>query len=522
MSTPPLHNEEKLVQEGVPVAADVDNHVGVERPKLSQVEAVPLIHCRESGLDHTSLVAFGIQKCPKCNDIIQNSDDIAYQTTSAIPTAMRSVETKTMTDPDASQEVLDLLKRLNKGVESMAVAAERWTERNDILKAQWEEEQERRKKQGAQSNNKEGSASGLTVDNLIHAIEFRDKDDLMVIREERQESLGANELRQRSTEGEIAIITNTIRTNIPPTAAYRLGPPGELSERDKIIKAGILGNPDVEFTSIEQSMHLKSVPVIKILERVVKYYPGLTLQRQGVVLDAPYHVLAHHMPELEKFRDSFIPKVATIARLKEDNGVTTPKIGSASQDAGDDENSEVTLRHVDKILEFMRSGNIYSQQLEEERSRHRLDPPLCTFPMLWLLYKPGTTVYISSSAGVEAFVVSKVEAEASLSEQANFLMNPATITLDLWHLTFDGMFVRRREEFEVIGSFDGSRPIADLKVVPAEFADKADGGKTRERLVELGRKWYSLLSGAPQQHYVGETMSPGRKIKVSNSKILLS
>jgi hypothetical protein len=81
----------------------------------------------------------------------------------------------------------------------------------------------------------------------------------------------------------------------------------------------------------------------------------------------------------------------------------------------------------------------------------------------------------------------------------------------MWQLSFDGKYVRRSSRSEVIGSFDGERPILDLKIVPAEFTDKADGGKTREEILQYGRKWYDLLCGARQMHYVGETMGHSRK-----------
>jgi hypothetical protein len=486
--------------------------------------AIPDTHCRETGLSHTNLLEFGIRICPKCNGIIQNDGVRFSQAVRSVSKEVESVEPVAMVKEVTNGEVLNLLGELSRGVESLAAVAQCWRQERDEAKAKREagEKEEAIRAQAEEAaetkdSGEEKSAKEVAADNFIHQIEFRDEADVMLGRETRKAPLDILEVKQAPVGGAVAIISNIIKTNIPEDRFRNSW------DSERIMKAGILGNPNVEVISFRQTMQLKSVPLIKVLQRVVKYYPGINLQGQELYLDAPFHLLAHHMPELKKFRDLFVPNFTTIAQLHASNDeVTTPKSGSVIRNTEEDEHSEITLRHVDTILKFMRTDYIYSQELEEELARHSLDQPLCTFSMLWLLYKPGTTVYVSSSAGVEAFVISKVEADSSLYERSNFTMEPTTISLTLWHLTFDGTFVRRQTRYEIIGSFEGPRPIADLKVVPAAFADKVDQGKTRDWLVQLGRKWYGLLRGAPQQHYVGETMGHGRRKKASDANFELS
>lgn len=499
------------------------NAIGGRSPEPLEAKAVPGTYCRETGLNHTSLIGFGIQNCPKCNEIIQKNKMATFQTSLTASGAARPAETEPMVNPDINREALNVLERLNIGVQSMAFVMDTWRQDGDKAKAKAEAEAQRQREEAEkveaeaaarEEATKKEYSNEVATDNFVHQVQYRDQGDYLVTYENRKNPLNIYEVSQKPTGGTVAIITSVIKTNI---AEDRYRTP---QAKHELIRAGFLGNPNVDIISFKQTMHFKSVPLIKVLQRVVKYYPGLNLQGQAVFLDSPFHFLAHHIPELESFRDSFTPQVTTIAQLREsDDGVTTPESEVVSQDKGNDEHSELALRHVCKILEFIKTDNIFGQQLEEELARHCMGTPLCTFPMLWLLYKPGTTVYISSSGGVEAFVVSHVEADASLSGQSNVFMESKTMTLTLWNLTFDGQFVVRQRRYEIIGSFDGPRPIADLKVVPAAFADKVDEGKTRDSLVELGRKWYSLLQGAPQQHYVGETMGPHRKRMVRDAKL---
>lgn len=516
----PLSSASATSQEPVPSPVLADDAPGGKSPESLEAEALPDTHCRETGLNHMSLVKFGIPKCPKCNDILQSDSMATPQASRPSSNAAGPVEAEAMVHPDKSQEVLDLFQKLNRGIESMALVGEYWRKEHGEAKAKAEEAEESEKGESEEEDSEDESDESehqhqLTVDNFAHQVEYRDEGDSLLAREWRNSPLGIDEVRQGQDGGAVAIITNVVKTNIP-YEGYRTP-----LEKEKVLKAGIFHNPNVEIVSFRQTLHLKSVPLLKVLESVVTYYPGLNLQGKRLSLDAPFHALAHHMPELEKFRDTFVPKaeVTTTTSLQEnDDDVTTLNSGSLIQNTAEYEHSEVALKHVDKILNFMRTDNIYSQQLQEELVRHKRDPPLCTFSMLWLLYKPGTTVYISSSAGIEALVVSEVQANTPNPDGLNFSMEPTTTTLMLWNLGFDGTFVRRQKWVEVIGSFDGERPIADLRVVPVEFADKADGGQIRGRLVELGRKWFGLLRGAPQQYYMGETMGLGRK-KVSDVKL---
>lgn len=125
--------------------------------------------------------------------------------------------------------------------------------------------------------------------------------------------------------------------------------------------------------------------------------------------------------------------------------------------------------------------------------------------MLWLLYKPGSTVYVDSNGKTEAYIVKKMKTDDALPDmQASKSLK--SYELRLWNLSFDGEHISRASRTVYISSFDNELLISDLTAVPARFVDQTDGGRTRRNLVELGRKWYGLIQGAQQQHYVGDAV----------------
>ncbi|KAI0178878.1 P-loop containing nucleoside triphosphate hydrolase protein [Hypoxylon sp. FL1284] len=133
---------------------------------------------------------------------------------------------------------------------------------------------------------------------------------------------------------------------------------------------------------------------------------------------------------------------------------------------------------------------------------------MCTFQMLWLLYKPGDTVYTESGGKPAANVIQSVRVDpAALSLQPDKL-NPYKITI--WYLDFDGLYVRRWSRVVTIAPFDGEREINTLSVIPCEIFDSTDRGQRRQTLESEGERWYRLLS-PKQVRYAGETLTSTRR-----------
>ncbi|KAK8119757.1 uncharacterized protein PG998_004383 [Apiospora kogelbergensis] len=261
-------------------------------------------------------------------------------------------------------------------------------------------------------------------------------------------------------------------------------------ERQRITKEGYFRNPRVDFISLTQSMFIRSKQVIAVLRELVTYYPAVDLDSDVVVVYFPYFIIGHHMADLEAYKEALSDK-------RQQLGSPPPKVLQFS-----DVQRKITIDHLGQLLDYMNTSML-SRQVEAERARHAQNPPVCTFATLWLLYKPGTTIYVRNDKGTtSAYILENVIAYEGNSKN---LEPPESYTLKMWCLSFDGLYVRRAKSYVTIGSFEGERPIMDLKVVPASFIDTADRGKTRQHLIQRGKTWYEMLTGAQQWHYSGQS-----------------
>lgn len=456
------------------------------------------LKCRVSGLDHSNLAAFGIPECPKCQDIIPNPnldtpDDKNTQQPVLLPAGGDRVEGNEL------EEVILQLKMMNKEIKyatdklreesSDSEDSEQGEDSADAVTAEVE-------KAATRSNEAEqGADDNENSDHFVHQVEFLDWEDTDTV-------LQTQTLKQpfefvpvapkQPVEDEERTIAQ-ISTSVTIRHLYE----------KKRVKTGFLNHPGVQITSTRQSMELKSRHLIKALRDIVMYYPSVNLDNRSVSLTEPFCILGHYMPELEEYRDKLTQDLKELA--EEESGSSDKPTSSRQLEDKDYDATQMACRHINKMLAFLKS-NIYKQSLEEEQARYERANPVCTFPMLWLLYKPGSTVYVDSNGKTEAYIVKKMETDDSLPDMQASETSPKSYELRLWNLSFDGEHISRASKTVYISSFDNEWLICDLAAVPARFADQADGGKTRSNLIELGRKWYGLIQGSQQQHYVGEAV----------------
>ncbi|KAL1851352.1 hypothetical protein Daus18300_012598 [Diaporthe australafricana] len=115
------------------------------------------------------------------------------------------------------------------------------------------------------------------------------------------------------------------------------------------------------------------------------------------------------------------------------------------------------------------------------------------------------TVYVRGKKTEDppsAMIVSEVEVDPAILYRNDG--NRRSYVLHLWYLDFDGDLVGRALSQKKIESFDGEKPIAELQVIPCDYIDRQDEQlsrddkdylTTRNRLVDLGKKWFGLLKG---------------------------
>lgn len=263
----------------------------------------------------------------------------------------------------------------------------------------------------------------------------------------------------------------------------------------KLLEQGIVDIAGVDVGRRSTRVTIYSKSLIKAISRVVNYYPSAKLGGDLLYLDEPYQLIAHYFDELEAYRATY---------SEPDVDPLRPTLTVAKDSPAQSQCDKEAFDHLGLFLDYFKTSG-YISRINDEKARHSQN--LCTFRMLWLLFKPGETVYMVSAGQMLAYVVKSVEVDRKVLSTPVFTKSHI---VHLWNLQYDGEFVGRSSEEVSIAHFDGERPITSLKIFPCQFIDKNDGGKTRENLEQLGQKWYEMLQGR-QVMYSGEFVGPSKR-----------
>ncbi|KAI0376345.1 hypothetical protein F5Y04DRAFT_285993 [Hypomontagnella monticulosa] len=299
------------------------------------------------------------------------------------------------------------------------------------------------------------------------------------------------------TERSIFDVVTILETSIP-SDQRRYGP------RFPSMQGRIIDDPIIDVSIKTTRITIHSKPLINAISNVVSYYPSMTLGSDVagevcsiVELTEPYAVIAHHIEELETYRGTYAEEHIV------PNALLSAAAGSVPANTYRACDKE-TFEHLGTLLSFVKDS-IYKDRIRDEKLRHARN--MCIFNMLWLLYRPGNTVYLESEGKYRAYVVQLVEVDESVLSAPQ--KRPSPYVVELWNLDFDGRFVGRSNRSVTIPYFEGECDITKLKLIPCEFIDKQDNCKTRNQLQDQGRRWFKLILGG-QVHYAGEFASPSK------------
>lgn len=267
-----------------------------------------------------------------------------------------------------------------------------------------------------------------------------------------------------------------------------------------LMDQGILNNPTVSVYVHSTKLIVYSQRFLEVLRKFIGYYPGINIEAQSVTIEEPYCVIAHHLKELNAFQEAHRPLGEAI--ISADTKVENTKSEGETDD-------EATYHHIDTVMKFVKSPT-WEESIEMEEARYSRNPPMCTYRMLWLLYKPGDTVYTESDGKPAASVIQSVKVDPAVLAVQPDKLSPYKITI--WYLDFDGRHVRRWSRVITIAPFDGEKEVYNLSVVPCRLFDQSDSGQRRRTLESEGERWYRFL-GPKQVRYAGDTMDiPRRRV----------
>ncbi|KAI4258647.1 MAG: hypothetical protein L6R42_004979, partial [Xanthoria sp. 1 TBL-2021] len=258
--------------------------------------------------------------------------------------------------------------------------------------------------------------------------------------------------------------------------------------KDVLLSQKAQPGKDLKIASItEESMTIHSPYLIDIMPQVVSYYPvskssgsKLRAGHQSLEIVKPYRMLGGARPNLKILKEKYERELS--AR-------------DPNSEVEDEEvkRKRITVKHVERLEHELEK--VLDEPMRLEFDGYRQTPPVASFDMLWLLFRPGTKVYtVINDETVCCRVLTPVWETLETRGRT-------TLELRMWFLDFNGTHVDRRKHNLRIDSFEGKREILSLEAYPVAYSKDET---LRGKLVNRGKKYMAFLQcNAPQCQYKG-------------------
>ena len=169
--------------------------------------------------------------------------------------------------------------------------------------------------------------------------------------------------------------------------------------------------------------------------------------------------------------------------------------------------SSQAKEHAEFILNFLIGEFSHiSRMLDNFES---VTPPnLVKYCDLWMLYRPGTTVYSRANGEWEAFIIDCLDGMQIRRPSPDNHHALTRLDISAWSMNFDGEVYGRVWSLHCVAPFHGVKDISSLPLVPEKFL--VDRNAVRESLLSRGKKFCSLQV----QHCQSSEISPSQSARV--------
>jgi hypothetical protein len=231
------------------------------------------------------------------------------------------------------------------------------------------------------------------------------------------------------------------------------------------------------------SIRIVSRKLLDLFRFAVQNYPGYSLAGNRIVSNHPFGMLAHYYKELQSIKDGKTDV------WSEEFCEGSPEEKKSRITAMERLLDEATLYDLNVLLDYFRP--LYTKDFGAENIRHSLG--FASFDLLWFLFKPGTNVYAKSGGKIAGFIFEGGEYK---SRKGDYWWEAWC-----WNLSYNGKRIERMWHIFKLKKFRGEKKITSLPVFPSSCMDYVDGGMVKERLCNLGEKYYKMLRAIPAHQY---------------------
>lgn len=218
-------------------------------------------------------------------------------------------------------------------------------------------------------------------------------------------------------------------------------------------------------------IEITSPAVLEALRSVVDYYPEYDFRTKRLKIHWPYPILTHVRDALTRYRDLF---------SSESCDATNPFCFN-----------RLAYKHIGVVQDFVQEKVGHLVAIEKERHKRGY----ATFEMLWLLYEPGTDVYVDFLflGEWQPHVLKKIE-------YTGFNDTITNLKVHYWNMHADSVNIGPCDWNLDIPSFSGEKKITSLVVYPCSYFEMNSEGKNadevREHFTERGKMFLQLRKKA--------------------------
>ena len=184
---------------------------------------------------------------------------------------------------------------------------------------------------------------------------------------------------------------------------------------------------DLKISSVtEESMTIHSPYLIDIMPQIVSYYPAskstdskLRPGHRALKILRPYRMLGGAREKLKLLREKYESEISDRDPSSEDKDEDVKR-------------KRVTVKHVERLEREL--DKVLDEPMRLEIDGYGQTPPVASFNMLWLLFRPGTEVYTVIN---EQTVCCRVLTPFWDTSDAGVTH---TLELRMWFLDFNGKY----------------------------------------------------------------------------------
>ena len=217
-------------------------------------------------------------------------------------------------------------------------------------------------------------------------------------------------------------------------------------------------------------LEVRSPHIQKAFRAVLGDYPSLNFDSSFVTISKPYAPLFHYRKELRAY-------------------------------ASDSSRTTVEKEHLDVLIKFMEKN-----LSQTERDFEYSEPyQMVTYPLLWTLFRPEEVIIAQGDHFDECYTVDSFEYIEKVQPGTETDLTPYfKIHARRWD--YNGTRFGMSEEKLKIREFPTALKIDTLVVYPIRFHKKEDPISLKERLIERGKRWRTILDKS-HKYYNGEYSS---------------